>query len=222
MSAREQILSGIRRGLGRGELADDVKATLDLRLKRRQPHLLPERAKGDAAAKRQRFVDMATAVAATVAKVKSMDDVPDAVAGYLAGENLPAGFVMAPNPELESVPWSKRPTLTIKTHWTEGQDMVSVTGAVAGIAETGTLMLASGPTGPTLLNFLPETHVVIMKASQVVGGYEEAWRKLEADRGGVPRTVNFITGPSRTGDIEQKIQMGAHGPRKLHIVLVED
>jgi L-lactate dehydrogenase complex protein LldG len=78
--------------------------------------------------------------------------------------------------------------------------------------------------GPTTLNFLPDTHFVVLKASQVVGHYEEAWARLRAARGGavLPRSVNFITGPSRSADIEQKIQLGAHGPRNLHVVLVED
>ena len=57
-----------------------------------------------------------------------------------------------------------------------------------------------------------------------LGPYEDAWDRLRAaeGEGRLPRTVNFITGPSRTGDIEQTIQMGAHGPRRLHVILVED
>ena len=82
-------------------------------------------------------------------------------------------------------------------------------------------MMKSGPAHPTTLNFLPDTHVVVLRASQIVGSYEDAWDRL---RGGeaMPRTVNFITGPSRTGDIEQTIFLGAHGPRRMHIVMVED
>src|SRR5690606_29717660 len=99
----------------------------------------------------------------------------------------------------------------------------SLTGSLAGIAETGTLMLASGEQGPTTLNFLPETHLVVLRESDLVGPIEEAWKRLRerADEG-LPRTVNFITGPSRTGDIEQKIQLGAHGPRRLHVLLLAD
>src|SRR3546814_17374947 len=90
-------------------------------------------------------------------------------------------------------------------------------GAFAGIAETGTVMMASGPDAPITLNFLPENHVVVLRASQVAGTYEEAWQRLREARGrGVmPRAVNLITGPSRTGDIEQTILLGAHGPRRL-------
>ena len=82
-------------------------------------------------------------------------------------------------------------------------------------------MMKAGPEHPTTLNFLPDTHVVVLLASQIVGSYEDAWDRLR-DVDSMPRTVNFITGPSRTGDIEQTIFLGAHGPRRMHIVLVED
>ena len=107
-------------------------------------------------------------------------------------------------------------------------DPVSLTGAFAGIAETGTLMLTSGAVGPTTLNFLPETHMAVLKASDITGCYEDAWDRLRVvqgaarDGGTLPRTVNLITGPSRTADIEQTIQLGAHGPRRLCILLVDD
>ena len=85
-------------------------------------------------------------------------------------------------------------------------------------------MLTSGPDTPTTLNLMPDTHIVVMRADQIVGPYEDAWDRLRARQGdkALPRTVNFITGPSRTGDIEQRIELGAHGPRRLHIVLVEE
>ena len=102
---------------------------------------------------------------------------------------------------------------------------MSLTPCLAAIAETGTLMLVSGADTPTTLNFLPDTHIVVLRAGQVVAGYEDGWDLVRARAGGDPaswpRTVNLITGPSRTGDIEQRIQLGAHGPRRLHVVLVE-
>ena len=98
---------------------------------------------------------------------------------------------------------------------------VSLTPCLAAVAETGTLMLISGAQTPTTLNFLPDTHIVVVHAGQIVASYEDGWDLLRA-RGGLPRTVNFVTGPSRTGDIEQRIQLGAHGPRRLHVVLVDD
>ncbi len=64
-----------------------------------------------------------------------------------------------------------------------------------------------------------------MRRGQVVGDYEDAWRMLRENNkksgGAMPRTAAFVTGPSRTADIEQTIQLGAHGPRRLHIVLID-
>jgi L-lactate dehydrogenase complex protein LldG len=104
--------------------------------------------------------------------------------------------------------------------------MVGVSTCFAGIAETGTLMMVSGPETPSTMNFLPDTEIVVVRDGQIVAGYEDAWDRLRArqkERGeeGLPRTVNFVTGPSRTGDIEQRLVLGAHGPRRLHLVLVD-
>lgn len=170
------------------------------------------------------FVDQAEAVATSVARVAGDGEVPQAVADYLKGQNLPAEVRISPDPALEGLAWDEQPLVKVESGRARLEDATSVTAAVAGVAETGTLMLASGPTAPTSLNFLPENHIVVLKASQVVGPYEDAWDRFRAanGEGRMPRTVNFITGPSRTGDIEQTIQMGAHGPRRLHVILVED
>jgi L-lactate dehydrogenase complex protein LldG len=83
--------------------------------------------------------------------------------------------------------------------------------------------LISGPDNPTTLNFLPETHIVVLPKSAVTGSYEDVWDRLRqhVGEGVMPRTVNLVTGPSRTGDIEQTIELGAHGPRRLHIILLD-
>jgi L-lactate dehydrogenase complex protein LldG len=164
---------------------------------------------------------MAEEVQTSVARVSSADEVAGEVARYLAAENLPAELVMAPDPGLDDCGWQSRPLLQIRRGKAEGTDAVSVTPCLAAVAETGTLMLVSGADTPTTLNFLPDTHIVVLRAGQVVAAYEDGWDRVRA-LGAWPRTVNFVTGPSRTGDIEQRIQLGAHGPRRLHVVLVGD
>ena len=221
-AARDQMLGAVRRSLRRGPLEGEARAALERRLAGGSRGPQPARAKLEHAAQVGLFVEMAEEVAATVARVPAMTAVPDALASYLKGENLPAEVRMAPAPALEALDWAGQPLLSVETGAARAEDEISLTAAFAGVAETGTLMLLSGPAGPTTLNFLPENHVVVLRASQIVGHYEDAWDRLRAVDGALPRSVNLITGPSRTADIEQTIQLGAHGPRRLHIILVED
>lgn len=225
---RDQILAELRQALGRGPLDPARQAELDRRLEMPHPNLIPARARLDGAARVEMFCEQAEASAATVARVERAGDVPGAVAEYLAQQNLPPEAVLAPDPGLDDIPWEARPLLTLRRGGTDGSDAVSVTGAYAGVAETGTLVMTSAPGSPTLLNFLPETQIVVLRTGQVVGAYEEAFAQLRdagggaEDAGFMPRTVCFITGPSRSGDIEQTLQMGAHGPRRVHIIVVGD
>jgi L-lactate dehydrogenase complex protein LldG len=221
-SARDDILAGIRRGLGRGPVPAETAAELAGRVAVHRRNLVPARAAGlDHAGRVDLFVAMAEEVQTTVARVASTEDVPGEVARYLAAENLPAELVMAPDPSLAAIPWDQRPLLQLRRGRAEPGDAVSLTPCLAAVAETGTLLLVSGADTPTTLNFLPDTHIVVAHAGQVVASYEDGW-DLVRGQNAWPRTVNLITGPSRTGDIEQRIQLGAHGPRRLHVVLVED
>jgi len=143
-------------------------------------------------------------------------------ATYLASQNLPTDIVMAPHPELQAIPWATRPLLRLREGRAEASDMVSLQHAFAGIAETGTLMLPSAPQTPTTLNLLADTAIVLLRASRLVGAYEEAWDILRSEFGTMPRNIMLVTGPSRSADIEQTLELGAHGPRRLHVVLAED
>jgi L-lactate dehydrogenase complex protein LldG len=169
------------------------------------------------------FCQWAEANNATVARVAAAN-VASEVASYLARNNLPAEAVMAPGPALDGFDWASQKMLSLRRGRGEGSDQVSITGAFAGIAETGTLVTASGPEHPVTLNLLPDTHIVVLREGDIVGGYEDVWARLRARYGKdrMPRTVNTITGPSRTGDIEQTIELGAHGPRRMHIVVVRE
>ena len=227
MSAREQILGGIRNGLGRDALGGEKAAKLEARLRNPSTNLIPERSRLPHAAQVDLLVRMAEAVSTSFSRVKSLAEVPGAVADYLAQHNLPPQVRMSPDASLDEIPWADKPLLTISRGRADPADLVGVTPCFAGIAETGTLMMASGSARPATLNFLPDNHIVVLQAKDVIGTYEEGFARLRAasdNAGGsfMPRTVNFITGPSRTADIELTLIMGAHGPRRLHVVLVDD
>jgi L-lactate dehydrogenase complex protein LldG len=222
-NTRAQILGTIRKSLRRDGLPAAKQADIESRLADPPRGPIPARGQLAPVARLELFVTMAKEAACTVAHVADRAAVPAAVAEYLARENLPAKLRVAPDAAVANLPWSTRPLLEVTSGRSDGSDEVSLTPALAAIAETGTLMLTSGPERPTTLNFLPETHIVMLTTDQVVGGMEEAWARLREryGRGVMPRTVNLVTGPSRSADIEQTLQMGAHGPRRLHIILVD-
>ena len=222
MSARAHILGAIRASLG---THGGDGAAVKERIAKHARHTIPARATGATPDLVERFVAMASRVDATFTRIAAMADAPAALSEYLARENLPARVVMAPDEDLDSAPWQQAaPLLEIRRGVPQDADQVSVTSAAAGVAETGTLVMLSGPDHPSTLNFLPETHVVVLPAARIVGAYEDAWDQIRAgaDGGLLPRTVNHVTGPSRSGDIEQTMLLGAHGPRRLHVILVGD
>jgi L-lactate dehydrogenase complex protein LldG len=222
MSGRAAVLGAIRRALRRGELPADQAALLRARLAAHPRQLIPARSQVAHAAQIELFIANVEREFGTVARVASGEAVPEAVAIYLAAQNLPSEIVIAPHPELRAMPWSDRPLLQLREGRAEASDAVSVQHAFAAIAETGTLMLPSAPERPTTLNLLPDTAIVVLWAKRMVGAYEEAWDLLRNELGGMPRNVMLVTGPSRSADIEQALELGAHGPRRLHVVLVGD
>ncbi len=220
-TAKDTILASIRKSLKRGALSADQAAHVEHRLQARRAGVIPARARRSGPGRIDLFVEEAERVSATVARVADVAGVPGAIADYLAQHNLPANLKVAPDPALKTIPWSQKPTLSVAEGRGEDSDAVSVTGAFAGVAETVTLVLLSGPEHPSTLNLLRETHIVVLRRDQVVASYEDAWALLRVVGRGMPRTVAMVTGPSRTADIEQKLLLGAHGPQRLHIVLID-
>ena len=219
---KEAVLGSIRRSLRRGELPADQQAMLGGRLAQHPRHLIPARSQIPRPDQVDLFVRNVEKEFGTVTRVPDADSVPEAVADYLAAQNLPSELAMAPHPELQAIPWATRPLLHIREGRAEATDLVSVQHAFAAVAETGTLMLPSAPERPTTINLLPDTAVVVLRTSRIVGPYEDAWDLLRSEMGGMPRNVMWVTGPSRSADIEQTLELGAHGPRRLHVVLIED
>lgn len=219
--SREAILGTIRRGLRRGPLPPDQQAMLRARMAQPPRHLIPARAQLPRDGQIALFIRNVEKEFGSVERVAQAEDVPAALAQYLAAQNLPPRFAMAPHPELQALPWHLAPMLQHEARAAVPTDLVALQHGFAGIAETGTLMLPSEPARPTTLNILPDTAVVLLRASAIVGAYEDAWDRLRA-AGPMPRNVMFVTGPSRSADIEQTLELGAHGPRRLHVILLDD
>ena len=222
MSARDAVLARVRLALPRtAEEEAAAETAVAARLEAHPRNLIPARGQLDREGRVQLFAELAMAVMTDVRRLATLADVPAAVTGYLREHNLPQKIVVAPEPLLDRASWDSQPLLRVRRGTAVDADAVGVTMAVAGVAETGTLVLASAPERPTLLAYLPETSIVVLAADWIEAAYEEAWESVRAMPGGVPRSVNFVTGPSRTADIAQKLELGAHGPRRLLVLIVE-
>jgi L-lactate dehydrogenase complex protein LldG len=221
-SARDDVFATVRRSLGvsgREPIRRDIVAE---RLRRTPKGVIPARGQLAGAELIAMFRAQAEAAFATVAEVASGLEVPGAVADFLRGHNLPAALRMGDDLRLRAMPWAET-QIEVSHGRSDGSDLSAVSHAFGGVAETGTLIMVSGPENPSTLNFLPDNHLVVLSAKDIAGDYEAVWQRLRAayGKGQMPRTVNMITGPSRSADIEQTLLLGAHGPRRLHIVIVD-
>ena len=222
MSSRDAILNKVRQSLGQ-PVSDAVRQkAVAGRLKKAPQGVIPARGQLALADRVELFCDMAEKLFATVQRIPKHEQVPAAVAEYLRGKNLPASIRMGGDPRLAAMPWRKQRALEVKQGASDGDDAAGVSHAAGGIAETGTLVLLSGAGNPTTINFLPEHHIVVIDAADIDGELETAIAKVRKTfgKGKMPRTLNLVSGPSRSGDIEQKLILGAHGPRALHILVV--
>ncbi len=221
MSGRDAVFGKIRRALGVTGAEPARNAAVDNRLSTRPRGVIPARGQVSPAERLALFTKMAETFSASVARVAEGSQVPAAVADFLRQRNLPAAVRMGDDKRLAAMPWGDT-QIDVRHGRSDGSDAVSVSHAVAGIAESGTLVLTSGVDNPTTLNFLPELAIVVLDAADLAGDYETVWDRLwpPGGEGKLPRTVNYITGPSRSADIEQTLLLGAHGPRSLHIIVV--
>jgi L-lactate dehydrogenase complex protein LldG len=220
MNSRESILATIRSKVAKGD-AEARRAAVDARLSEHPRNLIPARGIGDEQHRLGVFIAMMEAVGGSVEVVDDINDVPHAAADYLRERNLPARLRRGGDEVLARLPWH-RGMLEIEVGRAEDRDRAAITRAFAGVAESGTIIQMSGPDNPTTLNFLPEAHIVVLEMANVFASYEEAWSKLRdaLGEGQMPRSVNMISGPSRTADIEQTIVRPAHGPKNMHVIVV--
>ena len=218
--ARHRILGRMRHALERNGSGDAARRTVEAKLAHPAPALVPARGDLDLEARVALFIQQAESVQADVKRVRGYTELPEVIADYLRRHNLPLRLVTAADPDLTKGPWDNG-LWDIHQGKPGEDDPVSLTMAFAGIAETGTLMLASDTQHPTTLAFLPETSIVTLSSTQVHRAYEDALKTFRSERN-LPRSINLITGPSRSGDIEQTLQLGAHGPKRLLIVLVDE
>lgn len=220
MSAREDILNAVTQATtARGARSPDAVTE---RIAKRANNVIPARggagSKGDKIS-REIFIDEAVRAGAYIEQSVSMDGVPGLVSEFLKSNNIPGILRVSTDPGMAHIPWQDEPLLTINTGPAEASDPVGVGIAQAGVAETGTVLMASSPERPAMVNMVPLINIVLLPESRLFGNYEQS---LDLIRDNMPRLASYITGPSRTADIELELLMGAHGPQELLIILIED
>ncbi len=214
MSARENILSRIRAANASVQAGNADRLTA-ARIADHPRGPLPTMAWDPL----QRFIDCSIAAASTLDRVGKREDVPAAVARYLTENNLPARGVCWP--EFADLDWSGA-GIEMQARSANGDDKVGVTGSFCALAETGTLLLLSGEQQHATTSLLPETHIAVVSRKRVVACMEDAWDLVRKELGHLPRQVNFVSGPSRTADIEMTLVYGAHGPFRVHIIITDE
>ncbi|MFC5445953.1 LutC/YkgG family protein [Rhizobium halophytocola] len=222
MSGKTAILGKIRGSLGADRDDETRRRTVAERIASPPVGIIPARGQLPLEDRIALFRAMAEKYNATTDRIDTLDRLPAAVGEFLRAHNLPAVLRMGADPRLAEAPWSSENTLEIRHGASDGLDLVGISHAFGGIAETGTLALLSGADNPVTISFLPEQHIVVVAADAIGGDLETVFARLRAANGKatMPRTLNFITGPSRSADIEQKLLLGAHGPKALHIIVV--
>ncbi|QID16600.1 lactate utilization protein C [Nitrogeniibacter mangrovi] len=213
MSSRDSILGDIRQALGRGALDEATRRRLDERSAEPPRHVRPPVDDADRVA---RFIERFESRAGTTARLTSLAQVPGAVAVLAEKLGLPHTAVVGR--ALGELNWPEGWQID---HGAATSDAtLGVSLAWRGVAETGAVMMCSGPDSPITHNFVPENHVVVVPVERIVRHYEDCWADLRSAGQGAPRAMNFISGPSRTADVEQTVELGAHGPRRMHVLIV--
>jgi L-lactate dehydrogenase complex protein LldG len=220
MSSRNEMLRRIRNRLGvRGD-EPGRRGLVQSRLRNPKANIVPERAQRPKAELIKMFQTMLENCGTKVVRLRSMKALPEALAAALRESNLPSRLRAGADHIFDDLR-AEPGLLEILPGAAAAEDTASLSRAFAGAAESGTLFLLSGPDNPSTLNFLPATHIAVIHTSDICGSYEEAWTRVRsAYAGTLPRTINLIGGPSRTGDIEQTLVMGAHGPKNLIVLIV--
>jgi L-lactate dehydrogenase complex protein LldG len=215
MSARDNILARIRANSGRAGTTPATEidvARAVIRARSRGP--LPGFARHDPV---QHFIEECARLKSSLAEVAKVGDVPEEVARYIAEQYLQPALVGWE--EFAGLDWASA-GLDFAARPANASDLIGLTGCFCAIGETGTVLLLGARATPKVTALLPETHICVVRKSRMVANMEDSFQLLREEFGEPPRATFFVSGPSRTADIEQTIVIGAHGPYRVHVILV--
>lgn len=209
-ASRDRILAAIRRSQNNQPKAE---GSIEERLKLRPRGPLPS-VEGDLETV---LIDRLLAAACSVAHASSPEQIGEKIIQWLQQQDAGLKLLRSTSPLLDSIDWPD----TVEVYDpADGVDhSTTLTEAFCAIAETGSLVKLSSNKSPTAMNFLPDNFICVVQRERIVRHIEDAWERVRTETEGMPRALNIITGPSRTADVEQTIQLGAHGPRLMHVII---
>lgn len=209
-AARAKILARIRAGVA--SVAAGSATT---------PVRSPESA--DRGAVIERFRRHAHEAAATTERISAFTDIPVSAARYLRGQGLPPQALIADDIRARGGfdEWVEEFAVIDRPIQPDGDTVV--TGCFAGIADAGAIVTVSAAGYPVARNFLAKTHLAVVPARRIFADHDALWRCFDEEFGDSrPRMMNWIVGPSRTADLGVPSKLGAHGPARVHILIVDE
>jgi L-lactate dehydrogenase complex protein LldG len=144
------------------------------------------------------------------------------ISRYLYRQHNTRRVVAGTDAKLAAMPWKVGGVL-VRFGAAEPNDNAAISYATLGVAESGSVLLSTGRGNPAANTFLVAHHIVLLDAQDLVVSFEGAWSRLRGDwqaTGQPPRGLNFVSGPSSTGDIVGHMVKGAHGPQSLRVIYV--
>jgi L-lactate dehydrogenase complex protein LldG len=212
-AARAQILDAVRSA--RGALPERTASHAQSR-----QALLPPRFVREAPDLADLFLHKLDAVSASHAVLPSFRDLPDHLSTWFARQGMLSRFLLAPEPLLMGLDWASSRLSPLSELPNVLTPRTIVSGAFAGVAETGSIALLTNGMSRPSHNLLAQTQVVVVERTRIVAAMEDVW--IMTRRAGLPRSLVFVTGPSRTADVEMTLELGVHGAVAVHVVLIGD
>jgi L-lactate dehydrogenase complex protein LldG len=168
----------------------------------------------------ERYIELAEAEATTISSVADWSDVPKAVARYLQANGLSLRVVI--DSQAPVADWQEVGVETVNLPLNKDGDAF-LSDCYGAVAESGAIVISSSDGTAIANDFLAETHIILLRARRIFLSLADLWQTLreEAAGGLLPREFCLVTGPSRTADLGVPAKMGAHGPARVHVVIVD-
>lgn len=220
MHDKDDILNNISARLNALSTPAERRRAASERLKTKPRGIIPKRSAFSSNRLPYLFVEEAKRADATCQSVPSPAEATQAISDYLSQHALPSKIWLSRQASMQDIAWEDMHDLEIQYDFDGSDGLTAINFAYAGIAESGSLVFLSSKDFAMSQNFLNTSHIAILRKRDIVAAYEDIYQRMQEENLS-PRSLTMITGPSRTGDIAQTIEIGAHAALRLHILILQ-